>query len=693
MTHEKLLALLAELSLPEKIGQLALLHESVCAGYAQGKEEAFGPLVEMHLTPAQIALAGCFGCSSSPEPVSYARMVRAMTAAHPHHIPPLMMRDVIHGFRTIFPLPLAVGCTFEEEYARAMGRVSATEAAACGLHMTVGPMMDVARDPRWGRVLETPSESPVLTAAMSAATVRGLRGKGPDQPDALAACAKHFVAYGLCQAGQEYAPVDVGRMELYNVYLPPFKAALEAGCDAVMTAFVAVDRVPCVCNDFLLNHLLRGEWGFDAMTISDYDDVKQLMNQGVAADLKECARLAIEGGLDVDFLSLAYLTKLEELVREGMVSEALVDAACLRVLEVKNRLGLFENPVKNEDPAYAAAVCAREEHRRLALETALRSCVLLKNEDLLPLRPGTKVALVGSHAQERDLLGAWAVDGIRPDTETLQEAFARESRLEMTDVAHADVILLATGECKPETGEAASKAHPQLRPEQLAELEALESTGKPVAVLLFCGRPLILTEALPHCRALLNAWFPGSLGAEAVRQLVMGDANPSGHLSMTFPRCLGQIPIHHDRLTSCRPVGSRGAGSRFVNQYIDESNAPLFPFGFGLSYTDFALADAAVAGDALTATVRNMGGRDGETVVQLYGRVRQGPVLRPMRTLIGWQRVAVPAGGERAVRIPLRLDRLALLDCQGQPLPLEGTVDFYVGFDSTAETHLTCRMP
>lgn len=684
MTHEKLLALLADLSLAEKIGQLSMLQVSTCLG---GKPAPFGPLLDMQVTPEQMALAGCFACNVPPEPAAYAQVVRGMAAAHPHHIPPLMLRDVIHGFRTIFPLPLAVGCTFDERYAQAMGRISATEAAACGLHMTAGPMMDVARDPRWGRVLETPGESPVLTAAMSAAMVRGFRGEGVDRPDAIAACAKHFAAYGLCQAGQEYAPVDVSRAELYNVYLPPFKAALDAGCDGVMTAFVAVDRVPCVCNDFLLRRILRQAWGSDAVTMSDYDDVRQLMHQGVATDLKDCARLAITGGLDMDFLSLAYLTKLQALVEEGEVAEETIDAACLRVLLLKNRLGLFENPVKNDDPAYAAAVCARPEHRRMALETALRSCVLLKNEGVLPLQPGTKVALVGSHADEHDLLGAWAVDGIRPDTETLREAFAREARITLTDVAQADVILLAMGESKPETGEAASKAHPLLRPEQMAELEALAATGKPVALVLICGRPLILTDALPHCRALLNAWFPGSLGAEAVRQLVMGDANPSGHLSMTFPRCVGQIPIHHDQLTSCRPVGSRGAGSHFVNQYIDEENAPLFPFGFGLSYTGFALENVRLEGEVLEAEVRNTGERDGETVVQLYGRVRHARIIRPQRTLMGWQRVAVKVGETLTVRIPLRLDRLRLVDCDGQIVALSGAVDLYVGFDSDAATH------
>ena len=383
-----------------------------------------------------------------------------------------MIRDVIHGYRTVYPLTLAMGCTFDEKYFYEMGRVSATEAAAHGLHLTIGPMVDVARDPRWGRVLETPSESSTLTAAMSAATVRGFRGENVKNIDSVATCAKHFAAYGLCQAGQEYAPVDVSRTELFNTYLPPFKACLDESCDSVMTSFVAVDRVPCVCNSYLQNEILREKWGHNVMTIADYDDVHQLMYQGVADDLKDCAELAINGGLDVDFLSLAYLTKLRELVEEGRVKEETVDKACYRVLKLKNDLGLFENPVKNDDPEYAARVTFTEENKEKSLQAALRSCVLLKNNGILPINAGTKIALAGDHVDEHDILGAWAVDGIRKDTETVGEAFRRESRVEITDETEADIILYFTGEFKPETGEAASKAHPFIKKSRQKSLSA-----------------------------------------------------------------------------------------------------------------------------------------------------------------------------------------------------------------------------
>ncbi len=685
MTHDKLRKLLNEMSLDEKIGQLSIMQMSV---FLDGDAVPFGPLIEMNFTQEQMALTGALACNISPEPAAFARVVRKMTAEHPHHIPPLLMRDVIHGFRTIFPLTLGVGCTFDEKYAYDMGRVSGKEAAASGLHLTLGPMMDVARDPRWGRVLETPSESPVLTGAMSAATVRGFRGDGIDKPNSIATCAKHFAAYGLCTAGQEYSPVDVSRTELYNVYLPPFKQAMDAGCDTVMTSFVAVDRVPCVCNGFLQNEIMRKQWGHNIVSMSDYDDVRQLMNQGVADSLRECAKLSIEGGLDLDFLSLAYITQLKGLIEDGEVDIKTVDEACMRVLELKNNLGLFENPIKNDDPVLADKICHAPEHYKASLETALRSCVLLKNDGVLPLKKGVKTALVGSHADEHDILGAWAVDGIRPETETLREAFERDAGITLTDTDNADIIVFATGETKPDTGEAASKAHPELTAEQINELKTLEATGKPIVVLLFCGRPLVLTDVLPHCNALLNVWFPGSAGAEAIRMLVTGEMSPSGHLSMTFPRCVGQIPIHHDRLTSCRPIGSRGTGSRFVNMYIDESSEPLFPFGFGMSYTTFELEDAQLDGSEVAVTVKNTGTEKAETVVQLYGRVRHAAIIRPIRTLVGWKRVSVGAGEAVRVRIPIKRDALELADCENRPVKISGIADIYVGFDSNADTRL-----
>lgn len=686
MRDQELQLLLASLSLEEKAAQLTQIPLSVCSG---GLAEPTGPMQEYHLTPEQTALCGSLICDQEPDAAVYARIIREMTEKHPHHIPPILMRDVIHGCRTVFPIPLALGCTFDEGLAKEMGRVSAKEASASGFHATFAPMLDVVRDPRWGRVMESLGESPALCGALGAAMVRGFRGDGPDRADSIASCAKHFAAYGLCQAGQDYAPVDVSRTEMYNVYLPPFKAALDAGCDMVMPAFVMLDRIPCVCNKWLLTDILRTRWHSDAMVISDFGDVGQLFHHGMVESLTEATGLCLNAGTDMDMMSFAYLNSIPELVRSGEVSMETVDAACLRVLRLKNALGLFEQPVKNDDPAVQEAAYLIPTHKEAALQAALRSCVLMKNENVLPLSPGTKVALTGDHADNCGLLGGWAIDGKTSETETLLEAFRRESRITLVTPEEADVILYATGESQDEVGEGCGKAFPQLTATQMDELRRLHSLGKPVAILLTCGKPLILTDVLPHCEALLNIWFPGSLGAEAVRQLVMGDTNPSGHLSMTFPRSIGQIPLHHDKFTSARLYNG---GAPFSKRYIDEEITPLFPFGFGLSYTNFALEGAAVDHAVLTeyapilarVKVTNTGNVAGETVVQLYARVKHAHFVRAEKSLIAWKRVSLVPGETKNVELPITADMLCLYDQNGNAFPMAGECAMMFGLNSEA---------
>ena len=694
MQDQKLIQLLSEMTLEEKAAQLSQIPLSVCSG---GLAEPTGPMQDYHLTPEQTALCGSLICDQDPDAAVYARIVREMTEKHPHHIPPILMRDVIHGCRTVFPIPLALGCTFDESLAEEMGRVSAVESYASGYHATFAPMVDVVRDPRWGRVMESVGESPALCGALGAAMVRGFRGDGLDKPDTMAACAKHYAAYGLCQAGQDYAPVDVGRAEMYNVYLPPFKAVLDAGCDMVMPAFVMVDRIPCVCNSWLLKDVLRDRWHSDAMVISDFGDVGQLFHHGMADSLKEATELCLNGGTDMDMMSFAYLNSIPALVEEGKISLADVDAACLRVLQLKNKLGLFEQPVKNDDPALQEAAYRIPAHKEAALQAALRSCVLMKNEGILPLKPGTKAALVGDHADNRGLLGAWSLDGKTEETETLLEAFQRDSRIQLVPAEEADVILYAAGENQDEIGEGCGKAYPQLTDAQMAELHALHATGKPVVLLLTCGRPLMLADVLPCCKALLNIWFPGTMGAEAVRRLVMGDVSPSGHLSMTFPRCVGQIPIHHDKLTSARLYNG---GAPYSKRYVDEEITPLFPFGFGLSYTRFALTDASVSAEALTdaapvlarVKIANTGDMAGETVVQLYARVKHAHFVRAEKSLIAWQRVSLAPGETKTVELPFSAEMLRLYDHNGDAFPLAGECRLMFGLnceDIAAETSIT----
>ena len=684
MTQLQLEQLLKSMSPAEKAGQLAQIPLSACAG---GISDPTGPMMRYNLTPEQIALCGSLICDQECDAEVYGRIVRELRHAHPHKIPPILMRDIIHGFTTVFPIPLALGCTFDENLAEEMGRISAREGAAAGVHATFAPMVDVVRDPRWGRCMESPGESTALCSALGAAMVRGFRGGDLKSPEALAACVKHYAAYGLCQAGMEYAPADCSRAEMYNVYLPPFKAALDAGCDMVMPSFIAVDRVPCVCNEWLLKDILRKRWGSDAMVISDYADPMQLTIHGAAEDLKEASELCMNAGLDMDMMSFAYLAHLPKLMAEGRISEADVDAAVMRVLQLKNRLGLFENPVKNDSLRVQQQAQGLPEARAAALAAAQKSCVLLKNNGLLPLEGEVKLALLGTHADTGKILGGWSIDGDVDATETLTQAFARDSRVVLTAPEEADVILYAAGEDEFETGEGGSRTRPWLKNAELAELKAWKDGGKKVLLVLFIGRPFILTEVLPLCDGILCAWFPGTMGAEAVRSLVLGDANPSGHTAMTFPRALGQVPIHHDKLSACR----RWEPHKYSNRYVDEVNEPLFPFGFGLSYTDFALSDQTVSaetlGSGITAavTVTNIGSRFGETVVQLYARVPHSTVIRPVRSLIGWKRVGIAPGESVRVTLPVTKEMLRIFDSAGEPVKLRGKCYLAVGLDSRSE--------
>lgn len=693
MTESALRELLASMSLAEKAGQLAQIPLSACAG---GIGDPTGPMMRFNLTPEQVVLCGSLICDQVPNAAEYARIVREMRDAHPHHIPPILMRDIIHGFRTVFPIPLAMGSSFDESCAEEMGRISAMEGSISGVHATFAPMVDVVRDPRWGRCLESPGESPALCGAMGAAMVRGIRGDNLQSGDTLAACAKHYAAYGLCQAGMEYAPADCSRTEMYNVYLPPFKQTLDAGCDMVMPSFITVDRVPCVCNDWLLKGILRDRWGSDAMVISDYADVWQLTIHGVAEDLREASELCLNAGMDMDMMSFAYLTELQGLVEEGKVSMEDLDAAVYRVLNLKNKLGLFERPVRNDDVAVQNAALARPEHMAAALKAAQKSCVLLKNEGILPLKPGTKIAVEGDLADSHKILGGWTLDGDWDATETVKAAFCREDRVAVTSAEEADVILYAVGEDEFETGEGGSKARPWLTDAQMAELDRLHGLGKPVVVILFCGRAMILTEVAAKCDALLNAWFPGSMGAEAIRSLVMGDVSPSGHTSVTFARSLGQVPIHHDKLSACR---LEDPNNKFSNRYVDEQSAPLYPFGFGLSYTTFALDQHSVSGDTLTgdapitASVRvtNTGDMAAETVVQLYARLKHSHIITPVRKLIGWKRIALNPGESQVVELPVTQEMLTVCNASGKEIPPKGDCLLAVGLDSTAEFNMTVK--
>lgn len=677
MNNQDLHALLRAMTLEEKAGQLTQIPLSVVSG---GICDPTGPMKNYGLTPETTALCGSLICDVDCDAQEYAAAIEQVIEAQPHHIPPILMRDVIHGHRTVFPIPLALGCSFEPELARRMGVVMGREAMGANVHATFAPMVDVVRDPRWGRVMESSGESSLLCAKMGAATVRGLHEAG------MAGCVKHYAAYGLCEAGRDYAPIDVSRTEMYNTYLPPFEAAVREGCEMVMSSFEAVDRIPCVCNEWLLRDVLRERMGFDGMTISDYADISQLISHGVAEDLREAAQLSLNSGLDMDMTSYAYVQHVADLVREGKVEEKTLDEACLHVLQLKNNLGLFERAVYNRDNVQFRAKLLTKENRDTALEAALKSCVLLKNDGVLPLAAGTKAALAGDYARSRTLMGHWSLDGRYEDIETLEEAFAAEARLSLADAAQADVVLFAGGEAEDDSGEDRSKTKIEFAADQKAQIEQLKAEGKKVVLLLFAGRPLILSEVLPLCDAVLLCWFPGTMGAQAIRRLVMGEEAPSGHLSMTLPRCMGQIPVHHDQLSTCRPFVP---DTVYISRYIDESNDPLFPFGYGLSYTSFNVgtpdARADEEGFCVRVGVRNTGDAEGETVIQLYARAQKGLLIRPVKTLVAFRRVRLAPGQEMEIAFNVKPAELAVYDAQGKAHMPKGEVLFFVG-ENSADT-------
>lgn len=626
-------------------------------------------------------------------------------------IPLLIGADVIHGFRTIFPINLAVAASWDPAAAESLARVSAREASAMGIHWTFSPMCDVSRDPRWGRVSEGAGEDPYLGARVAEAMVRGYQGDLSD-PSSVLACVKHFAAYGAPQAGREYHAVDMSERVFRDSYLPPYRAALDAGAATVMTSFNDLDGVPATANRWLMRDLLRDELGFGGFVVTDYGTIGELKAHGVAGDDAQAAELALRAGVNMDMMSAAYLFHAAELVREGRIPESLIDSLCREVLAVKFRLGLFDDPfryqAKEREKCYYAP-----EHLDAARRVARSSMVLLENRGgVLPLKKGSRIALVGPFADSRwDLIGSWVhfaeagrtstfLDGLRARFGADRVTYARgcdpHKALEggiseaVAAAAKSDVVLVALGLKAGESGEAASLASLALPDAQRDLLESLKQTGKPIVVLLVTGRPMELAREAELADALLLTWYPGTMAGEALADVVSGDYNPSGRLPMTFPRTVGQIPIHYDMKSTGRPADESGKPNKYTSRYLDVPNSPQYCFGYGLSYTTFGYSDlrvltpeTAVGGEVrVLVRVTNTGGRDGEEVVQLYVRDLLSGVTRPVRELKGFRKVMLRAGESREVTFTLTPDDLSFwrLDKKWGQEP--GDYHVWVGHDS-----------
>lgn len=702
--QSKVAALLAEMTQEEKIGQLIQ--------YSQPGAET-GPATRANIE-GDIRSGRC-GSLLNVVGAEATRRYQALAVENSRlGIPLLFGFDTVHGFRTIFPINLGQAASFDLEAIERSDRIAAIETAAAGIHWTFAPMVDIARDPRWGRISEGSGEDPYLGSAIARARVRGFQNGDLSRLDTVLACAKHFAAYGAAQAGRDYHTTEVPEIVLRDTYFPPFQAAIEEGVGTIMAAFNDLNGVPASANRWLMTDVLRREWGFKGFVVSDWTSIRELLAHGIAADEPEAARLALNAGVDMDMESRIHGPHLAALIESGAVSQERLDEAVGAILAAKVRLGLFEDPYRYSDPAREKAAMLRPEHLDAARDLARKSCVLLKNDQAaLPLRKDTRIALVGQLADTpRDLLGEWRGRGREEDAisvrTALEEAFPdrviyaegaktlgkdRSGFEEAIAAAErSDVIVAVMGEGWFMSGEAASRTNLEIPGVQTDLLAELRATGKPIVLVLLTGRPLALSSALESVDALLLAWFPGTMGGPAIVDLLTGAFNPSGKLPVTFPRNVGQIPIFYNEKMTGRPLDPTAPQEKFKSKYLDVPNTPEFPFGYGLSYTTFAysapkIAIATLAPDGeqrVEITVKNTGKHAGTEIVQLYVRDLAGSVTRPVRELKGFQRVALKPGESREVSFTLRPQDLAFHHADLRFAPEPGRFEIFVGGDSTA---------
>ncbi|NLF63544.1 MAG: beta-glucosidase BglX [Chloroflexi bacterium] len=713
-TEKRVDALLAQMTLVEKIGQLVQLNPFApfdpddYEAKKREAEEAGAPFeyeprlrddMEDLLRGGRI---GSFLNVMTPKVINHCQRIAVEESRL--GIPLLVGADVIHGYRTIFPIPLAEASTWNPDLLERASRVAAEEASAAGVDWIFAPMVDVSRDPRWGRIAEGAGEDPFLGMAMARARVRGFQTTGLTSGRNVAACPKHYVGYGAAEGGRDYNTVDFSERTLRDVYLPPFKAAFESGAGAVMSSFNELGGLPVTANPSILRTILRDEWQWPGVVLSDYDAVRELIPHGVAANLREAARLSILAGLDIEMVSTAYHDHLADLVTAGEVPEALVDEAVRRVLRLKFRLGLFERPYTDE--SLHDAVILQPAFRELALETARESMVLLQNEDnILPLSPDVRLTVIGPLADNRaDMLGCWSLHNHPEDVETVLEGLSaylpgdtwsyqpgcpiRDDRTDgsgiETDIPaavaatrEADVVLLVLGESADMSGESHSRTTLGLPGRQQELVDAIAETGKPMVCVLMSGRPLVIPRLAAQVKGLLVAWHAGIRAGRAVADLLFGAANPSGRLTASWPRSEGQIPVYYAHKSTGRPAaesGTRQFAEAFKSVYMDEPNSPLFPFGYGLSYTTFTYANLQIAESMLgpddtlrvSVTITNSGDRAGAEVVQLYVRDLVACVTRPVRELKGFQKIWLQPGEQRTVsfEVPVRDLGFSGLDMQ-----------------------------
>ena len=725
MTEQKLIELLRDMSLEEKVNQMS----QVTGGFFNGEIVVTGPMEDKGFTEDNVNLAGSVIGSMGAETLK--SIQKNYMEKHPHHIPLLFMLDVINGYKTVFPIPLAQGASFEPELSEQCASVAAKEASVSGLHVTFAPMTDLVRDARWGRVMESTGEDPYLNSLFCAAMVRGFQGNSLKDNYAIAACVKHFAGYGAPTAGRDYNTVELSEHTFREFYLPSYQAGIDAGAALVMTSFNTVNGIPATGNKKLMRDILREQMKFDGVLISDWAAIEETIYHGYCADREEAAVRAVEAGVDIDMMTGIYSENLCQMVRDGKIREELIDEACLRILRLKNNLGLFENPYKDADQKKEQEYILCEEHRKLAREAAKKSFVLLKNEEhILPLDQQKKIAFIGPYVDNRNLLGAWSFIADAKDVMTLHEAvqeqyvsenstfcqgspmlgadvclegfgeqqqqsYTKEQEEHMLQEAvqaaeEADIVVLAIGEDRLQSGEATSNANIRIPEVQEALLDRIAEVNQNIVVVLFSGRPLDIREINKKTKAILQVWLPGTEGARAIADTLFGKYNPSGKLPMSFPYCVGQVPVHYNEYSTGRPHVEGKDKDRFRSKYLDIPNEPLYPFGYGLSYTTFEVSDIHLDRTWMDTsgqieaevTVKNTGNCTGTETLQLYIHDIAASVVRPVKELKDFKKVTLLPGEEKKVVFTITEQELRFLTEDGIYASEAGEFEIFIGKDS-----------
>lgn len=690
--------LMGKMTLQEKIGQLNLpVSGEIVTGQAKSSD------VAGKIRKGQVG--GLFNVKG----VENIREVQKIAVEQSRlKIPLLFGMDVIHGYETVFPIPLALSCSWDMEAIKESACIAAKESSADGICWTFSPMVDICRDPRWGRMAEGGGEDPYLGSEISAAMVKGYQGDDLTDKNTIMACVKHFALYGAPEAGRDYNTVDMSHLSMFNNYFPPYKAAIDAGVGSVMTSFNVVDGIPATGNKWLMTDVLRDRWGFDGFVVTDYTAISEMIAHGMG-DLQQVSAMSLSAGTDMDMVADGFLTTLEKSLKEGKVTMAEIDKACRRILEAKYKLGLFDDPYKYCDASRVKKDIFTAENRTVARKIATETFVLLKNENnLLPLQRKGKIALVGPLANTKaNMPGTWSVAAASDKYNSLYESmkqslagkaevlyakgsnlmydaqreaeatmFGREMRdprsaQELLDEAlnvasQADVIVAAVGESSEMSGESSSRTNLEMPDAQRDLLTALKKTGKPVVLVYFAGRSTVMTWEQENFPAILNVWFGGSEAADAICDVVFGDVSPSGKLTTTFPKNVGQIPLYYNHLNTGRPLEAGKWFSKFRSNYLDIDNDPLYPFGYGLSYTTFRYGDLQLSNNSMnergkitaSVTVTNTGNYDADEIVQMYIRDMVGSVARPVKELKGFERIHLKKGESCTVSFDITAKQL-----------------------------------